>query len=253
MSLQQSVINTLIVSMPEEFFITMIVLILLGRYDYISKEIWKCNLFKVMIVSVIPLSIIFNLLKYCLPNHSNILVVINILLLSISISILYRIKNKKEYFKVLMFTALGFLIFMITQLITIFMVMYILKMSPNSFNQSAIINFIIVLPERVLQYLMLSLIFLKQNGLTKVNLSKIILENSVLRFFTILFTVGDIAILMWMAKYIVFDKILEQIPLDGQIAISVGIMILVIISLLSIWVIPMCIYPVEKYKQKYKM
>lgn len=253
MDLQQSILNTLIVSMPEEIFITMIVLILLGRYDYISKEIWKRNLFKIIIVSAIPLSIIFNLLKYSFPNHSNILVVINILLLSISISILYGIKNKKEYFKILMFTALGFLIFMVTQLITIFIVMYILKMSPNSFNQSAIINFIIVLPERVLQYLMLSLIFLKQNGLTKVNLSKIILENSVLRFFTILFTVGDIVILMWMAKYIVYDKILDKIPLDGQIAMSVGIMILVIISLLSIWVIPMCIYPVEKYKQKYKI
>lgn len=252
MNISQSVLNALIVSMPEEFFITIITLILLGRYDYISKENWKRNFFKVMTMSVIPLSLTFNILKYYLSND-NVLVIINILLLSISISILYNIKNRKEYFKILMFSSLGFLIFMITQLITVFMVMYILKISSNSFNQSAIINFIIVLPERVLQYLMLSLIFLKQNGLTKVNLSKIILENSVLRFFTILFTVGDIVILMWMAKYIVYDKILDKIPLDGQIAISVGIMILVIISLLSIWVIPMCIYPVEKYKQKYKI
>lgn len=249
MSILQVIINILIVSIPEEFFITMLVLFLLGRWELWSKEFVKENIKKIMFISVLPIAIITNLLKFLTPISDNIQLIISITVFAITIICLLQINKKREYIKIFGFVILALAIFMTTELITIFIATYGLKINILIFNKNPFFNFLIVIPERIMQYGFLLYIFLKKNSIMQINVSKIIIQNKLLRNMTILFTTIDMLIMGLMLEFIFFKNILSNLTFNQQLFIIIIGFTLIILLLLSVWIYAICIFPFEKYKQ----
>ena len=181
MNTYQILINTIIISIPEEFFVTMLILFLLGRSDYFNKRKFKKNMPKIIIFSVLPIAIISNviLLQFNIPDGINLL--INFILYSISAIILNKPKKVKQYIMTIVLSCSGILIFMIIEMITVIIITYGFHMSISQFNKSPFINFIAVIPERIIEYGFLTFIFIKVNSLKpNINVFKLIFKNKFL-------------------------------------------------------------------------
>lgn len=253
MDIQNTIINTLIVSIPEEFFIAVLILILLGRWDFLEnldKIKLRGNLFKIMIISAIPMAIISDTIKY-LKVDDTISLFTGIILTSISIIILTEEKKIKIMFKILLITFLGFVIFCMTELFTLFISRYGLHINLDYINSYPMINFIMLIPERILQYGFLFIIYLKANSLSKINLFELIFKNRVIRNLTIIMTCVDMAILCWALKYLVFLNILKDTPVMFQLFNMVIVLSVAFINIMVIWIASVYINSTEKYIQKY--
>lgn len=250
MNVGQTILNGILVSLPEEIFITYIILLLLGRYDFFAKEKYKKSFIKVMSVTTIPMAVVSNLMKMFIKDE-NIILLVCIILFSLLISVLHKITSLKQYPKVLLYTFIAYVIFMITELITVFIAIYTLGLTPSDFNHSAIQNFVIAVPERLMQYGFLIFVFLKKNGASQVNISNIIEENKTLKKAILAITTVTFTILIAMVKLFVFDNILASLETKYQIFIIITTFSLAILIMLTIWILVICIYPSEKYKLKY--
>lgn len=252
--LQQVILNIILTSIPEEIFITLFILILLGRYDYLDKDRWKDNVPKILLISVFPIAIISNINLEIIKISANMNLLINIVLFTIAISILHlhKIKNIKQILKVLLITMVGLMLFMLSEIITIVIVTYGLHASIESFNQSAILNFILFIPERLIQYGFLLYVIIKKNSLKQVIVSKLIIRNKPLKIIVIFLTMLDIGILCFSLKYLILNSVISFLQIKYQLFIIIVILSLVIINILTIWLIAICIYPKEKYLQQEK-
>lgn len=256
MSLTQQIINALIVSVPEEFFIAVLILVILKKSSFLTKEHWKENLFRIMVISVIPMAIVSNAIDYVAHNlHIESLQaikpLIGILGTAVTIMGICGVKSKKEFFKIILFTFIGFILFILTELITAVVIKYGLQDGLIELNKSPYLNFVMFIPERLAQYGFITYIFLKKNGLSQINISKVILQNKLLRNISIMFSLIDIFILILITKYVFFSRLLEVLPLTSQLFIVVIGLSLVIINVLAILLTAICIYPEQKYLRKY--
>jgi hypothetical protein len=259
-SLGQTLINTLINSIPEEIFITMIILKYLKVYGYYTKERLKENLTKVLLVSVIPMAILSNTLTYAattlhIETLESIKPIIGILVTALTI---VKLSNKK--FKTALWTTVkGFAFFMLTEMITFLIAKYGLQIDLNTLNESAYFNFILFFPERFVQYGILIFTFKKQNSMlseTKTiemlkEAKKIIDGNKLVSNIIFCFNIISITFLMIVARLIVFDHILEKIPIKYQLIIVVTFLTMPLLVPLGTWLATITILNQRKYNEEY--
>lgn len=93
MNNQQIILNFLMLSVPEEFVMASIILILLKRFDYFNKENFSYNILKIFFIFVLPIAVISNLSLFKIKMASNVNILINIALMIISVLILNKQSN----------------------------------------------------------------------------------------------------------------------------------------------------------------
>lgn len=228
----------------------MCILLLLGQWQYISKEFWKENIIKLMFTAVIPIAIITNITKFIIKINSANQMLMSIALLMIATILLIKIKNIKQLLKACGSVLVGMAIFTIFELFTLCICKYTLKIDIMTSNLNPLNNFLIVMPERVLQYGILLFIYFKKNALVQINLLKTINQNKTLKNSIIINTIIEIIVMWLIFKFILIDNILKPLSFQAQeIIILLGLSLLIYL-LISNWIHIIIIYPDEIYKYK---
>lgn len=253
MNVYEQIINTFIISVPEEFFITILILILLGRYDYLDKENWKQNIVKILLISVIPMAGFLNVCQYTYMTLNVTWVgslkdVLGIIIMAIAIKILCK---DIKISKVLGMTLIAFVIFAVIQISLLSIIVYGLRTGISYFNQSPFLNFIITIPERLVQYGIIGFVIIKKNSLSpNVNLLKHMLKNKILKRILFVSSMVYLTMLIWIGKNFFVSGMLLPLDETAQVFIIIITLITVVGVPIAIWLITISIYQQEDYLRK---
>lgn len=151
-----ALLNTLMVSIPEELVWFSLVLVFMKRFDLLDRYRWKENI-KWFLIPVILTAISTNIFRYLLPVSQITMVIISLSIFIISIIYVLKHKNyiyeKYFYLKVIMFVFISLFIILLTENLYVLAILSILHTSINEINLNWIMNFLFSLPSRVLQIL----------------------------------------------------------------------------------------------------
>ncbi|WP_297419006.1 hypothetical protein [Clostridium sp.] len=260
MGIRDIILNFLAISIPEEFAMASIILILLKRFDCFEKENFFKSMIEIFLKFVIPIGIISNVMLLIFKISANINLLISMVTISISILILNldiikKSKNKKfAIIKIILFSILGMIIFTLTEIITLIICKYGFHTSIDDIiNKTVLLNFVITIPERIIQYGIVSFFIIKSNSLyPKLKMIDVVLKNRLLLCVSSMLLIIDIIIISLTYKYLFIMNVLKTIAISYQLFIIISILSLVLINMLTILLIAICIYPKEKYLQEFR-
>ena len=248
-----ALLNTILVSIPEEAFIVIMTLVFLKRFDMLDIRMWKHSL-KWIMFPTIPVAILINIFRYIIIIPKPLMSLTSFILMIILI-VFVIIKNttsfnKKILFKTIIFTILSFIIVGLIELLYYPILLLLLHKPLSYINDNITSNLLLAIPTRVLQLCIVSYIIMKKNNDIEINLFNTIVKN---KFFTNTFLgmmTIIVLIIIYMAKLLLINNILINLPIIDQLLI-----VLIIIStpiILITWFLMFVNYllTVEKRIQK---
>lgn len=169
-----ALLNTLFVSLLEEFIWVIFTIVFLGRYDLIDWRRWKRNI-KLLSIPVFPVAITINIFRYILiiprPIMSILTSLILLGLIYYIVKITDRIQNTK-FIKVLICVFLGLLAMFIIETLVSPLLLYLSKLTLQDLSENVWLNIKMAIPTRLLQLFLLA--FVVYNKIYKLNYKHII-------------------------------------------------------------------------------
>ena len=250
--------NILCVSIPEEFFISFLILYLVKIFRIQNHDFFDINndfrkkFIRLMLISVIPMAVVSNLL-ILLKVDANLMGVIGIVLTSVTMMIYLKIdihKWQKIVFTFLI-TVLTFALFMVIEGCTMRLVFYVTKISREYFLQSFGLKFLLTLFERVVEYAFILFVLFNKNCLIKINIIKTVIKSKWLFIvFTLYIFLNGIALVMF-CEGVFMEHILQNSNELYKVFWILGAFVLITFDICATWLIAMLIQIKERYKYKY--
>jgi len=244
-----AILNLILVSMPEELFLTVMTLIFIKRFDMLDVRMWRQNIRWIMIPTV-SMALVINILKYYTyvsrPVVSLVSLIVFIILFNYIIFKNSFEYNKKSFFKIITGLLLSFVMLSISETIYIPIMLFMTKTSLIFFQHNVIYNFLLSIPSRIFLYSVVGYVLIKKHNTVKVNIFEIIVKNTFLKFTTITLSLSIIFSMLYVIKLIGINNILNQLGENEQIFIS--IIILAIPTILIMWLWSIINYIVVKEK-----
>ncbi len=224
------VLNTLFVSIPEELYLVMFTLIMVGEFEYWKESECKrlinrfdyVRVFLPTIAGALISNILINaglnngFYQFLTPLFMYIIIVLTNDIFGDASAIKWMLKAFISY-------MIGFLSIGILELLYIPMVLYgtgiTLEQLSNSFSH----YFLLSLPSRFLQYSILLYLISKRRTLLKGRLIKNMLSSPILIIIFSFLVLCNIFFLWLMYNFIVYDKVLIGFQRISQIFIIIGI------------------------------
>ena len=226
------IINTLFVSIPEELYLVMFTLIMVGEFEYWKESECKRLINRFDYVRVFLPTVAGALLSNILINtglNSGIFQFLTPLLMYVIIVFTNDIFGDasaiKWMVKAFIFYMIGFLSVGIFELLYIPLVLYGTGKTLFQLNNSFLPYFLLSLPSRFLQYSLLLYLISRKRTLLKGRLVKNLLSSPLLIIIFFLLLLTNISFLWIVYKVIVFDKVLISIPSLSQVFIVMSIVI----------------------------
>lgn len=250
--------NIICVSIPEEFFISFLILYLVKIFRIQNHDFFDINndfrkkLVKLMLISVIPLAVISNLLFFTSVN-SNISGLIGIVLTTLSIIIYLKIDIKK-YTKIIfifLVCILTFAIFMVIEECTMKLVFYVTKIPREYFLQTFGLRFLLTLFERVIEYVFVVFVLFNKNCLVKTNIIKTVMKSKWLFLIFTLYIFLNGTTLIIFCNGVFTEQILQHSNELYKVFWILGMFVLITFDICTAWLIAMLIQIKERYKYKY--
>lgn len=251
-TLQKIVLNTLLVSIPEEFYLVMFTLVLIGEFDYWNQEEYRKLFYKWdyirVFVPTVSGALLSNIFRY-LNLDFGILPILPMLIFFVLIVLTNDVfgdaSTIKWIGKAFVALILGFITILICELIYIPFILYASGLTINEINSDIALNFYVSIPSRVIQYSILVFLITRKKTILKANVLKPIFENRVLSIITSVLVILHGVFFYIMMKIIIFDKILINISSIMRLAVVLGICIFPVINMMMfIWVI----YYIKNYE-----
>lgn len=223
------ILNTIFVSVPEEIYLVMFTLILMGEFDYWKEEecrkiINKWDYSRILIPSV-TVALLLNIARYTNMNtiiSSVVCLFIFYGLIVYTNDVLTDARPYKWMIKAFVFLILAQITVGVIEMLYVPLVLSSTGLSIDEINGNIFINFIASLPARLVQILILAVFINKKRTLTKGNLLKYIASSPVLSSLISMIIIFDLIFLYIMHRAIVFGKLLTGFPVAFQIMIAVG-------------------------------
>ena len=255
-NVMNAIMNCLLVSMPEEILWTISILILQKRFDLLDRYMWKENIKWFAIPALI--SIYISLFKYIIIIP-RIFISIGAILI-IYMGIIYMLKKvnilneKIEYIKVFLLVLLSFAIMIVLTecLYAPFLLKYYSK-SIVEVNNTWLINFLMSIPARVIQFIMIIFILSIQNKEVYLNILQSILSDKRVSITIIAFIF--ILIVFWTLLINIFGNynVLSQYGFYEQILYSILLFITPsILLILMIYLVVLFIEKVNKLNKSHQ-
>jgi len=230
--------NILLVSIPEEVFLVMFTLIILKQFDFLESKKDGENRFKKRDIIEISIPVLFvavssNIFRYY-GVDINIIFLISVVSLFIIIVIVCKLWTIQGIIRTFFATAFSCFTLMIIEYSYIPIVLYITDKTVSDFNNSIFLNFILTIPERIIEYIIIVILLTKKATFLKANFIKPIIANKVIFLFVILSLVTNIVLFLIMGKLIGFEKVLVIYPLQSQIIIITASLIFPILNLFGL-------------------
>ncbi len=247
--LHKILINTLLVSIPEELFWVMFTLVAMGEFEYWREEECKKLLnewdYVRVFVPVISVALISNILRYSGLDFgfiSFIPLIIMYVTIVLTGDILNDAKAVRWMGRAFVFMMLGYIIMGISEITYVPFILYGTGKTINEINQNLLLNFLLTLPSRAIQYTILIYFIAKKRTLLKGNVFNHIFSSTLLTVSITILTVFDFFVLFFAVKIIVYERVLIDMPLVSQIISTSMIVLFPIVNLCGlIW----CVYYVE--------
>ncbi|KMT22915.1 hypothetical protein [Clostridium cylindrosporum] len=249
MSLYYILLNMILISIPEELVITLMTIMWIGRYDLLDRYSIRKNLIKIMIVVVVPCVVIFSTNIFVLKLDMHLRVITNVTIFSILMLILLKSKDVK---KVTSFSLMVFVLIFIQDIITFLIVVYLLKIDVSTLDFYPGVNFLITLPERIIQYGIVYFLYLKKNALVSVDVARLWRDNQFYRSSILIPASVNLIILIILYNYFVVKRSLVLLAENLQLMIVVIVLALVALNIMIPWITLMSVFPKEKYKHRIK-
>lgn len=211
-------INTIVVSVPEQLFFIMFSLILMRRYDFF--ELKKSNVLR-FTIAVLPAALLSNILRGLFRVDQNLVLLVGVITLFTVLAAVFRIRSVKGIFKVFLSSLLCFIIVILTQLLYFPFILYGTSITAEQLNQYGPLVLLLSLFDRAVQISLLGILFLKKRSFMKLNFSKVITRNKTLAYLFGGVTAINLAFVYIMCMLIYKDKILLGLSPAMQLIIVV--------------------------------
>jgi len=235
---QKILMNTVFVSIPEEFYFVMFTLILVGEFEYwkepeCKRLINKFDYIRVFLPTIV-VALLSNILRYFGLDSGFFQFIPPIVLYIIIVctnDIFGDASALKWMAKAFIFLMLGFLSIGISEFVYMPFVLYSTGLTMVEIGNSFLLYFMLSLPARLLQYSLLLYFVSRKRTLLKGRLLKHILSNPILSFIFFVLVFFNIVFLYVAYKAIIYDKVLISISLISQIFIVTGIVLFPILNI----------------------
>jgi len=248
-SITNAVMNFLLVSLPEESIWFFTVIILMKRFDLLDKYMWRDKI-KWLVVPVLS-SIVINLLKYIINSPIIFISISAITTIYIGIIIMLKapenniLNEKIAYIKILLLVLLSFAILIVlTESLYIPLFLKYFGKSIIEINSVWSVNFLMSIPARMIQFILIIFILSIQNREIYLDVLKSITSDKKISLIIIIFTSTLIVFWTFLIGFIGDFNILSQYNFNKQILIS--ILLLIVPSILLILMISLIILFIEK-------
>ncbi len=232
------IMNTLFVSIPEELYLVMFTLIMVGEFEYWKEPECKRLINRFDYIRVFLPTIIGALISNIIINtgfnygfFQFISPIITFIIIVFTNDIFGDASAIKWVVKASIFYMLSFLTIGIFELLYIPLILYGTGLTLAQLSDSFLTYFLISLPSRFLQYSLLLYLISRRRTLLKGRLIKNLVSNPILLVIFSLLVFSNILFLWIMYNSIVYDKVLIDVPRLTQIFI---IMCTVIFPMLNI-------------------
>lgn len=236
--IQKIIINTLFVSIPEEFYLVMFTLILVGEFEYwkepeCKRLINRFDYVRVFLPTIVPaiLSETIRVTDFNSLYFQFVPFITTYILIIITNDIFGDASALRWMAKTIMFMLLGFLILAISEFLYVPFVLYQTDLTLVDISNNFLLYFTLSLPSRFLLYSLLLYLVSKKRTPLKGKLLKHILSNPVLSFIFSILVILNILFLQFAFKVISFKKVLETISHTSLFFILIAVVLFPIINI----------------------
>jgi hypothetical protein len=247
--------NVLFVSMPEEFFITFLILYFvkifrIHNHDYFDVHSdFAIKLKKIFFVSVLPMSILSNLIHFS-NIDMGISLLIGVLVTGITVILLCKTKSVVRIFFIIVASAVSFVIFFGVEVMTFKAVFYFTNTDLTFFQQSFWLSSLLTVFERIIEYLFIFLVLVHKNLLIKVDIFRNIIKSKLISTITCFYILVNMVVFLWLAKLFLTNNFNNLNELQKVFLI----LIIFFVGMMDIsipYVITMLIQMKDRYRMKY--
>jgi len=246
-----ALLSTILVSIPEELFLTGMTLILLKRFDMLDIRMWKQNL-KWIIIPVLSMSVNINTTKYILQLPKVTCSLSSLIIFIITFTYIIR-KNsfefkKRDYCKLFVCIIFSLIMFGFLEGCTYPIMLYLMNQPLDFLNTNILWNFILSIPSRILGFSIVIYLIIQHNNIVEIKIFETISKNRFLLYSFISFTIMSNVIAIYVLKLIGSDRILEnKVSMIEQSFIVMGA--LVIPAIILFWMLLLINYLLVKERQ----
>lgn len=239
------VLNTLFVSIPEEFYMVMFTLILLGEFNYwLDKEdfnqkkpnqlfyIWD---FQRLLIPTLISALLSNILRYTGINNiiQGLVTLLTMFILIVLTNDIFNDANALKWIgKAFMFFMIIVLSVIIIEMSYTPLILIATGKAIDEINNNVFLNFLCVLPSRLIEYAILIFFVLKKRTFLRGNLIKHIIERKVLSILAFIIIVTNTIFSYAIYDILVFKRVLIGFPLITQIFFIIGSLSIPVSSIL---------------------
>lgn len=242
------IINTVLISIPEESFMVAFVLILMGKVDFLNFK--KSNVIKFSI-PVLLTAFTTGFLRIILKFGMEFTPFLGILLIFVPIVVLYEIKGLKKIMQCFGCTVISILITGLVQLAYVPVSMSIMRLTTEDINKVNLNVLCLALPERVIEFLIIAVLYSKKKNIMRINPFRMILNNktmSVIFFTNLIFNL----FFVYIFTYEIYEKhILSELSILMQLLAVMFVIIVPVINMSSVVGIVYVLAYREKTKRMY--
>gem|GEM_PF-6195345 len=230
--------NIVFCSIPEEIFLVMFTLILLKQFDFLESKKEGGNKFKKrdifeISIPVLLVAITSNVSRYY-GVDKDVVLLQSVFLLFLSILIVYKLWTLSGVIKVFISVIISVLILTIFEISYIPLVLYATHSEVKDFNNSVFMNFLLALPERLMESCLIAYFLLKKSTFLKANIIKPIINSKILSCISIGMLFFNIIIALVMGKLFIFDKLLAGMSLKVQLFIIILVILIPVINITAL-------------------
>ena len=236
--LQKIVLNTLLVSIPEELFLVMFTLILLGEFDYwkedeCKKLINRWDYGRILIPTIVAATI-SNILRYMFVDIdiSSPVTIFTLLVLIVATNDIFGDASAMKWVgKAFAFLMLACVIVGITEALYIPFILYGTGKTLEEINNNIFLNLLVSLPSRIMLSSILLYFISQKRTLLKGKVLKCIISNSIVLTITSIVSLFNVIFFIVAFKIINYDRALLNMRLSMQILIIVGVILFPILNI----------------------
>lgn len=253
-TLRKIIINTLLGSIPEELFLVMFTLILIGEFDYWKEPECKKLInrwdYARIIIPTVGAALASNIVRYTVADFD-----LSLPVTVLSLFILIIVTNDifgdasavKWAIKAFVILLAGSIIVGISELVYIPIILYGSGESINQINQNVFLNFLVSIPSRIILYLILAYMINRKRTAQKIKILKNMYSSPVLLIILQLVLISNFLFLFFAFRIIVYDKILTDLESFYQALI---VILVVIFPVANIAGFILCISIMQSNAQK---
>ncbi|RCX18315.1 hypothetical protein DFR58_10574 [Anaerobacterium chartisolvens] len=236
--IQKVLLSTVLVSIPEEIFVFMTTLILMGEFDYWKEDecdrlFEKWDYVRVFVPAVIC-ALLSNILRYAGVDSGIItiaMIATGLILMVLTGDLWDDAKVMRWIGKAALYLLIVVLAIGIIDFLSIPFVIYATGKTLHEIQNNIFLFFMLCLTSRVIEYTILVFLIAKKRTLLKANIINIVFESKILTTLSFLVLTCNFALLMIMVRIIGYEKALESMSFDLRLLVIMATCILPVLNI----------------------